>query len=127
MKNRTAEAADPEVLMLGHIRRLGQPRRRPNGHERSSLAANEGRAAVVTSTLARARGGSVDAGETPGAGAAGAFVRVTGWLMLDTEHISLPITRSTNWEVHPVAEFEVCTLTRCRAEEGWVTLDEFRP
>jgi hypothetical protein len=59
----------------------------------------------------------------------GAFVRVTGWLMLDTQHIQSPITRSTNWEVHPVTEFEVCTMTvaRCRAGEGWVTLDDYRP
>ena len=56
-------------------------------------------------------------------------MRVTGWLMLDTQHIERPITRSTNWEVHPVTEFEVCTSTvaRCRAGEGWVTLDDFRP
>jgi hypothetical protein len=59
----------------------------------------------------------------------GAYVRVTGWLMLDTQHIRSPIARSTNWEVHPVTEFEVCTMTvaRCRTGEGWVTLDDFRP
>lgn len=58
-----------------------------------------------------------------------AFVRVTGWLMLDTQHVSRPLRRATNWEVHPVTEFEVCTLTvaRCRQGDGWVTLDDFRP
>jgi hypothetical protein len=55
-----------------------------------------------------------------------AFVRVTGWLMLDTQHIRSPIVRSTNWEVHPVTRFEVCTETvaRCRAGNGWVDLDD---
>lgn len=47
------------------------------------------------------------------------FVRVTGWLMLDTKHIPqarpLPrerrnkgLVRATNWEVHPVTKIEVC-------------------
>jgi hypothetical protein len=56
------------------------------------------------------------------------FVRVTGWLTLDTQHIERPLTRSTNWEVHPVTAFEVCTssVTRCRRGAGWVSLEEFQ-
>jgi len=55
------------------------------------------------------------------------FVRVTGWLMLDTQHIRRPLVRSTNWEIHPVTKLEVCTLTvaRCRQGEGWVNLEDF--
>lgn len=55
------------------------------------------------------------------------FVRVTGWLMLDTQHIRRPLVRSTNWEIHPVTKLEVCTLTvaRCRQGEGWVALEDF--
>lgn len=57
-----------------------------------------------------------------------AYVRVTGWLMLDSFHITFrPLNRSTNWEIHPVTKFEVCTLTvaRCRQGEGWVALEDF--
>ena len=55
------------------------------------------------------------------------FVRVTGWLMLDTQHIRSPLVRSTNWEIHPVTKLEVCTLTvtRCRQGDGWVALEDF--
>jgi len=55
------------------------------------------------------------------------YVRVTGWFMLDTEHIRRPIVRSTNWEIHPVTKFEVCTLTKpkCDQGDGWVLLEDF--
>ena len=62
----------------------------------------------------------------------GEFVKVTGWLMLDTKHIkqthSLPnehihkaLVRATNWEVHPVTKLEVCqkSVTACRSGDGW--------
>jgi hypothetical protein len=62
----------------------------------------------------------------------GEYLRVTGWLMLDTKHIHqshrLPgerlnksLKRSTNWEVHPVTKLEVCrkSLTACNAGQGW--------
>ena len=58
------------------------------------------------------------------------FVRVTGWLMLDTKHIPqahrLPgergnkgLTRATNWEVHPVTNLEVCvkSVKACRGNK----------
>jgi hypothetical protein len=56
-----------------------------------------------------------------------AYVRVTGWLMLDTFHISRRLTRSTNWEIHPVTKFEVCTstITDCRNGNGWQNLEDF--
>lgn len=55
------------------------------------------------------------------------YVRVTGWFMLDTEHINNPIIRSTNWEIHPVTKFEVCTLTKpkCDQGHGWLLLEDF--
>ena len=55
------------------------------------------------------------------------YVRVTGWLMLDTEHVNNPIVRATNWEIHPVTKFEVCTLTKpkCDQGQGWVLLEEY--
>lgn len=62
----------------------------------------------------------------------GEFVRVTGWLMLDTKHIRqthfLPneganksLKRSTNWEVHPITRLEVCQkpIAACNANQGW--------
>lgn len=52
----------------------------------------------------------------------GKFIRVTGYLMLDTEHlIHNPLVRATNWEVHPITKLEVCTLTQaqCEAGNGW--------
>jgi hypothetical protein len=54
----------------------------------------------------------------------GKYVRVTGWLMLDTEHIKRSLIRATNWELHPVMKFEVCTLTKakCDAGNGWHNL-----
>ena len=54
------------------------------------------------------------------------FVRVTGWLMLDTHHlVSAPLKRKTNWEIHPVTKFEVCisTITKCRAGQGWAEIE----
>jgi hypothetical protein len=55
-----------------------------------------------------------------------AYVRVTGWVMLDTQHIKKPIKRLTNWEIHPVTRFEVCTGTvkSCDQGEGWEDLEE---
>lgn len=50
------------------------------------------------------------------------YVRVTGWLMLDTHHlVSNKLVRATNWEVHPITKLEVCTLTatKCRTGDGW--------
>jgi hypothetical protein len=62
----------------------------------------------------------------------GEFVKVTGWLMLDTKHIKqthrLPnertnkaLVRATNWEVHPVTKLEVCqkSVSACRSGDGW--------
>jgi hypothetical protein len=55
-----------------------------------------------------------------------AFVRVTGWLMLDTEHIKSRLVRSTNWEIHPVTKLEFCTqtVTKCRGGDGWKDLQD---
>jgi hypothetical protein len=55
------------------------------------------------------------------------FVRVTGWLTLDTQHIESPLVRSTNWEVHPVTAFDVCTgrVNDCRRGDGWVSLEDW--
>lgn len=55
------------------------------------------------------------------------YVRVTGWLLLDTAHIGNPIVRSTNWEIHPVTKFEVCTKIKpkCDQGQGWVLLEDF--
>jgi len=62
----------------------------------------------------------------------GQFVRITGWLMLDTKHlrqgqllpnerVNRPTHRATNWEVHPVTTLEVCALSvkACRKGRGW--------
>ena len=55
------------------------------------------------------------------------FVRVTGWAMLDTQHVGKPTpVRKTHWEIHPVTKFEVCTTTKteCDAGTGWVELED---
>ena len=67
----------------------------------------------------------------------GKFVRVTGWLMLDTAHLhhskkvdpddhgGSSLSRATNWEVHPVSALEVCTSTvkNCKKGTGWKLVD----
>ena len=54
-----------------------------------------------------------------------AYIRVTGWAMLDTQHISKPIDRRSNWEIHPATKFEVCTTTvaSCQTGQGWKGLE----
>lgn len=54
------------------------------------------------------------------------YVRVTGWAMLDTQHLSNPINRLSNWEIHPVSKFEVCTatVTECDNDQGWDKLED---
>ena len=49
-------------------------------------------------------------------------VRITGYIILDTQHVgkSTPV-RSTNWEIHPITEFEV------KVGGQWVTLDNYTP
>jgi hypothetical protein len=53
----------------------------------------------------------------------GEYVRLSGWLMLDTKHLppNRPVKRATNWEVHPVTKVEVCTKSKraCDAGSGW--------
>jgi hypothetical protein len=54
-----------------------------------------------------------------------AYVRVTGWAMLDTQHVGRSVPkRKTHWEIHPVTKFEVCTTTKtdCDAGNGWEPL-----
>jgi hypothetical protein len=55
------------------------------------------------------------------------YVRITGWYLLDTMHISNPLERATNWEIHPVTKFEVCTLTKpkCDQGNGWELLEDW--
>jgi hypothetical protein len=171
-KNRTENASDPERLTLSDVRRLRQPRGWIVGQERSSLAANEGRAVAVTGFLTRAsasgsestncnlRGPAnndnhLDLVSRPGDPRATAvtaeitprirkdgwtieklrflagremFVRATGWLTLDTQHISSPLSRSTNWEVHPVTAFDVCTGTtrECQRGDNWTPLEDWQ-
>lgn len=57
-----------------------------------------------------------------------AFVRVKGWLLLDTQHLSgSGGARGTLWEVHPVTDCEVCTksVSQCEAGQGWKNLTTF--
>lgn len=53
-----------------------------------------------------------------------AYVKLTGYMMLDTQHLSKPIKRKTNWEIHPVTKFEVCTasVSACDQGNGWKAL-----
>jgi hypothetical protein len=57
----------------------------------------------------------------------GLFVRVSGYLVLDTEHLhSSPPKRKKSWEVHPVVKFEVCAVKaqNCAptGTAGWRTI-----
>lgn len=55
----------------------------------------------------------------------GLLVRVTGLLLLDTEHIYNPLNRSTDWEIHPILEIEVCRRKdMCAGGEGWQKLED---
>jgi hypothetical protein len=55
------------------------------------------------------------------------FVRITGLLLLDTEHIYKPQQRSTDWQISPVLEIEVCEKgDRCVTDSDWKKLDEIR-
>lgn len=62
----------------------------------------------------------------------GSFIRVTGYLMLDSKHfpqaqvlqgerLNKGLKRATNWEVHPITKLEVCTKSRetCDSGKGW--------
>jgi hypothetical protein len=54
------------------------------------------------------------------------YVRVSGLLLLDTEHISQSGgPRITIWEIHPVTRFQVCktTVAACDSGSGWRDLD----
>jgi len=54
------------------------------------------------------------------------YVRVSGYLMLDTEHISRSGgPRMTIWEIHPVTRFQVCSSTpaKCASGTGWKDLN----
>jgi hypothetical protein len=57
------------------------------------------------------------------------FLRLSGWLMLDTAHLPRPVLlrgepprpplkRATNWEIHPVMKLEVCTGTVAQSQAG---------
>jgi|ERR1041385_685245 hypothetical protein len=53
------------------------------------------------------------------------LVRMTGWLMLDSQHLSgNGGPRATVWEVHPVTACDVCTssVKKCKAGTGWKPL-----
>ena len=55
------------------------------------------------------------------------FVRITGLLLLNTEHVYKPQQRSTDWQISPVLEIEVCEKgDTCVADADWKKLDEIR-
>ncbi len=52
------------------------------------------------------------------------LVRVTGLMLLDTEHIYSPLNRATDWEIHPVLDIEVCKKGDCVGDVGWEKLQD---
>jgi hypothetical protein len=53
------------------------------------------------------------------------LVRVTGWLLLDTEAVGNAITRYTDWEIHPVSDISVCPRADgCPNDREWQKLDK---
>lgn len=65
------------------------------------------------------------AGQSPRKGSL--LVRVTGYLMFDTEHfLRNPLKRYNNWEIHPVLKMEYCPDgVTCEGDndEGWVNIE----
>jgi hypothetical protein len=55
------------------------------------------------------------------------MVRLTGLLMLDSEHfLGRSLVRVNDWEIHPILKFEYCTKGHSCAVEGstgWRLLD----
>lgn len=55
------------------------------------------------------------------------IVRITGLLLLDTERVPIPQQRSTDWQIHPVLEIEVCLKgDTCVADADWKKLNDVR-
>jgi hypothetical protein len=63
------------------------------------------------------------------------LVRISGVLLLDTEHDKYtdtendkyPTVRYTDWEIHPVLAIDVCMKrNKCTQEEDWKKLDDIR-
>jgi len=55
------------------------------------------------------------------------LVRITGLLLLDTEHIYKPQQRSTDWQISPILEIEVCERgDTCAANGNWKKLDDIK-
>jgi hypothetical protein len=53
-------------------------------------------------------------------------VRVSGFLLLDTDHIYNPLRRATDWEIHPVLGIEVfCADAKtCKNQGHWIKLGD---
>jgi hypothetical protein len=60
-----------------------------------------------TTGRVRARESGFDLHRLQSLAAQGDKVRITGWLMLDSEHPEQPNNRATIWEIHPVTAIEV--------------------
>jgi hypothetical protein len=59
------------------------------------------------------------------------YVRVTGYLLFDSEHVSRSGgPRITIWEVHPITAFELCSSTTaavCDKGNSWTALENWKP
>lgn len=52
------------------------------------------------------------------------LVRITGLLLLDTEHIYNPLVRATDWQIYPIFTIEGCDKgTTCVESGEWKSLD----
>lgn len=60
-----------------------------------------------------------------------AFMRVSGWLLFDSEHVSRSGgPRATLWEIHPVSKIEVCSggnPAACAQAANWQPLESYMP
>lgn len=58
-----------------------------------------------------------------------AYVRVTGFLLFDSEHVSTNGgPRATLWEIHPITKIEVCSggnPAACTQEASWEPLENY--
>jgi len=55
------------------------------------------------------------------------LVRVTGYLMFDTEHfLHTPLKRHNNWEIHPILKTEYCAEGETcdpQSDENWIDIE----
>jgi hypothetical protein len=103
----------------------------PSSKDKEAMDASE-RASVTAEITPRVRGSNEKWLYRNVNDFEGSYIRITGLLMLDTQHISQglqlqgerfhqSLKRATNWEVHPITKIEICSKSKkdCDKGKGW--------